>query len=201
AKLMKDKFEMLMMGEMKSFLGLQIHQSPRGIFINQSQYTMELLRKHGMEKSDTVTTPMATAKIDIDLQDTPTNQTKYRSMIGGLMYLTASRPNITFATFVCARYQARPIEKHLKEVKRIFWYLRQSIRMVLWYSKDSGFELIAYSDTDLTGCLDDYKSTNGGLQFLGDKLVRWSLKKQDCTTMSTAEAQYVSLSACYAQVI
>ncbi|GKG17624.1 hypothetical protein Tco_0362581, partial [Tanacetum coccineum] len=139
---------------------------------------MELLRKHGMEKSDTVTTPMATAKIDIDLQDTPTNQTKYRSMIGGLMYLTASRPNITFATFVCARYQARPIEKHLKEVKRIFWYLRQSINNGLWYSKYYGFKQIAYSDADLAGCLDDYKSTYGGLQFLRDKLVSWSSKSR-----------------------
>ncbi|GJU89103.1 hypothetical protein Tco_1301526 [Tanacetum coccineum] len=156
---------------------------------------MELIRKHRMEKCDTVTTPMATAKIDADLQGTPTDQTKYHSMIGGLMYLTASRPDIAFATFVCARYQARPTKKHLKEVKRIFWYLRQSINKGLWYSKDYGFELIAYSDAYLARCLDDYKSTSRGLQFLGDKLVSWSSKKQDCTAMSTAEAEYVSLSA------
>ncbi|GKE25757.1 retrovirus-related pol polyprotein from transposon TNT 1-94 [Tanacetum coccineum] len=95
-------------------------------------------------------------------------------MIGGLMYLTASRPDIAFATFICARYQAHPTEKHLKEVKRIFRYLRQTINMGLWYSKDSGFELIAYSDADLVGCNDDCKSTSGGIQFLGDKLVSWS---------------------------
>ncbi|GJT59170.1 hypothetical protein Tco_1002703 [Tanacetum coccineum] len=153
---------------------------------------MELLRKHGMEKCDTVTTPMATAKIDADLQGTPTDQTKYRSMIGRLMYLTTSRPDIAFATFVCARYQTRPTEKHLKEVKRIFRYLRQSINKGLWYSKDSVFELIAYSDADLVRCLDDYKSTPGGLQFLGDKLVSWSSKKQDCTAMpSTIELNFV----------
>ncbi|GJT15673.1 hypothetical protein Tco_0874379 [Tanacetum coccineum] len=111
-------------------------------------------------------------------------------MIGGLMYLTTSRPDIAFATFVCARYQARPIEKHLKEVKRIFRYLGQSINMGLWYSKDSRFELIAYSDIDLAACLNDYKSTSGGLQFLGDKLVNWSSKKQDCTAMSNAKAEY-----------
>ncbi|GJV54438.1 retrovirus-related pol polyprotein from transposon TNT 1-94 [Tanacetum coccineum] len=120
---------------------------------------------------------------------------------GGLMYLTASRPDIAFATFVCARYQARPTVKHLKEVKQIFWYLRQSYNMGLWYPKDSGFELIAYSDADHAGCKDDCKSTSGGLQFLGGKLVSWSSKKQDCTAMSTAEAEYVSLSACCAQVI
>ncbi|GJY55021.1 copia protein [Tanacetum coccineum] len=99
------------------------------------------------------------------------------------------------------RLQARPTEKHLKEVKRIFPYLRQSINMGLWYSKDSGFELIAYADADHAGCNDDCKSTSGGVQFLGDKLVSWSSKKQDCTAMSSAEAEYVSLSACCAQVI
>ncbi|GKA79372.1 retrovirus-related pol polyprotein from transposon TNT 1-94 [Tanacetum coccineum] len=160
---MKDNFEMSMMGGIKFFLGLQIHQSPCGIFINQSQYTKELLRKHEMEKCDNVTTPMATAKIDADLHGTPTDQTKYHSMIGRLMYLTASRSDIAFATFVCARYQARPTEKHLKEVKRVFRYLRQSINKGLWYSKEFGFELIAYLDADLAGCLDDYKNTSGGL--------------------------------------
>ncbi|GJV13068.1 retrovirus-related pol polyprotein from transposon TNT 1-94 [Tanacetum coccineum] len=100
AKLKKNNFEMSMMGKMKFFLGLQIHQFPRGIFIDQSQYTMELLRKHGMEKCDTVTTPTATAKINADLQGTPTDQTKYHSMIGGLLYLTANRPDIAFETFL-----------------------------------------------------------------------------------------------------
>ncbi|GJT12191.1 hypothetical protein Tco_0859233, partial [Tanacetum coccineum] len=99
-----------------------------------------------------------------------------------------SRPDIAFATFVCARYQARPTVKHFKEVKRIFRYLRQSYNMGLWYPKDSRFEQIAYSDADNAGCKDDCKSTSGGLQFLGEKLVSWSSKKQDCTAMSTAEA-------------
>ncbi|GKD80928.1 retrovirus-related pol polyprotein from transposon TNT 1-94, partial [Tanacetum coccineum] len=169
--LMKDNFEMSMIGEIKFFPGLQVHQSPRGIFIYQSQYTMDILKKHGMEKCDTVSTPMATTNLDADLQGTLVNQTKYRSMIGGLMYLTASRPDIAYATFVCARYQAHPTVNHLKEVKRIFRYLRQTINMGLWYSKDSGFELIAYADANHVGCNDDCKSTSGGIQFLGDKLV------------------------------
>ncbi|GKB26738.1 retrovirus-related pol polyprotein from transposon TNT 1-94 [Tanacetum coccineum] len=201
ANLMKNNFEMSMMGELKFFLGLQVHQSPRGIFISQSQYAIELLKKHGLDECVSMSTPMATERLDADLQGTPTDQTTYRRMIGGLMYLTASRPDIAFATFVCARYQARPTVKHLKEVKRIFRYLRQSYNMGLWYPKDSGFELIAYSDADHAGCKDDCKSTSGGLQFLGGKLVSWSSKKQDCTAMSTAEAEYVSLSACCAQVI
>ncbi|GJS50580.1 ribonuclease H-like domain-containing protein [Tanacetum coccineum] len=169
--------------------------------LKKALYGLKQAPRAWMEKCDTVCTPMATTKLDADLQGTQVNQTKYHSMIGGLMYLTASRPDIAFATFVCASYQAHPTEKHLKEVKRIFRYLRQTINMGLWYSKYSGFELIAYSDADLVGCNDDCKSTSGGIQFLGDKLVSWSSKKQDCTTMSTAEAEYVSLSACCAQVI
>ncbi|GJT49505.1 retrovirus-related pol polyprotein from transposon TNT 1-94 [Tanacetum coccineum] len=199
ANLMKNNFEMSMMGELMFFLGLQNHQSPRGIFISQSQYGIELLKKHGLDECVSISTPMATERLDADLQGTPTDQTTYRRRIGGLMYIIASRPYIAFATFVCARYQARPTIKHLKEVKRIFWYLRQSYNMGLWYPKDSGFELISYSDADHAGCKDDCKSTSGGLQFLGRKLVSWSLKKQDCTAMSTAEAEYVSLSACCAQ--
>ncbi|GJR51344.1 retrovirus-related pol polyprotein from transposon TNT 1-94 [Tanacetum coccineum] len=152
-------------------------------------------------KCDPISTPMATAKLDAHSQGTQVDQTKYQSMIEGLMYLTTSRLDIAFVTFVCARYQARSTAKHLKEVKQVFRYLRQTINMGLWYLKDFGFELIAYSDADHAGCNDDYKSTLGGIQFLGDKLVSWSFKKQDYTAMSTAEAEYVSLSACCAQVI
>ncbi|GKE12259.1 retrovirus-related pol polyprotein from transposon TNT 1-94 [Tanacetum coccineum] len=156
-----------------------VHQSPE-----ESLYVMDLLKKHGMEKCDTICTPMATTKLDADLHGTQVDQTKYSSMIGGFMYLTASQP-----------------EKHLKEVKRIFRYLRQTINMGLWYSKEFGFKLIAYSDADLAGCNDDCKSTSGGIQFLGDKLVSWSSKKKDCTAMSIAEVEYVSLSTYCAQVI
>ncbi|GKD93666.1 retrovirus-related pol polyprotein from transposon TNT 1-94, partial [Tanacetum coccineum] len=110
ANLMKSNFEMSMMGELKFFLGLQVHQSPRGIFISQSQYAIELLKKYGMDECVSMSTPMATERLDADLQGTPTDQMTYRRMIGGLMYLTASRPDIAFATFVCARYQACPVE-------------------------------------------------------------------------------------------
>ncbi|GJU66327.1 retrovirus-related pol polyprotein from transposon TNT 1-94 [Tanacetum coccineum] len=100
ANLMKNNFEMSMMGELKFFLGLQVHQSPRDIFISQSQYAIELLKKHGLDKCVSMSTHMATERLDADLQGTPTDQTNYRRMIGGLMYLTTSRPDIAFATFV-----------------------------------------------------------------------------------------------------
>ncbi|GJR67689.1 hypothetical protein Tco_0013754 [Tanacetum coccineum] len=106
---------MSMMGELKFFLRLQVHQSPHGIFISQSQYAIELLKKYGLDECVSMSTPMATKRLDADLQGTPTDQTTYRRMIGGLMYLTASHPDIAFATFVCALYQARPTVKHLKE--------------------------------------------------------------------------------------
>nr|GEZ14781.1 copia protein [Tanacetum cinerariifolium] len=167
-KLKHNKFEMSMMDELKFFLGIQIHQSPR----------------------------------DADLSGIPVDQMKYQSMVGALMYLTASRPDIVHATCYCARYQAKPTQKHLTVVKRIFRYLKDIINMGLWYPKDTGFELTAFLDSDHVGCLDSRKSTSGGIQFLGgDKLVSWSSKKQDCTSMSSTEAKYVSLSACCAQVL
>nr|GEU41791.1 retrovirus-related Pol polyprotein from transposon TNT 1-94 [Tanacetum cinerariifolium] len=171
--LMKSRFEMLMMGEMTFFLGLQVNQSPCGIFINQSNYVLEILKKYGMESCDPVGTPMEIKdKLDLDQNATPVDATKYRSMIGALMYLTSSRPDIVHATCLCARYQAKTTKKHLKEVKRIFCYLRGTVNTGLWYTKDSG-----------------------------EKLVSWSSKKQDCMALSTTEAEYVSLSACYAQVL
>nr|GEW25913.1 hypothetical protein [Tanacetum cinerariifolium] len=161
----------------------------------------EKVYKHGLDECVLMSTPIATERLDVDLQGTPTDKTTYRRMIGGIMYLIASRPDIAYATFLCAHYQACPTVKHLKEVKQIFRYLRQSYNIGLWYPKDFGFELIAYSDADHAGCKDDCKSTPGGLQFLGGKLVSWSLKEQDCTVMSTVKAEYVFLSACCAQVI
>nr|GEU58443.1 hypothetical protein [Tanacetum cinerariifolium] len=131
-KLMHIKFEMSMMGELKFFLGIHIHQSPH----------------------------------DADLSGTPIDQTKYRSMVGALMYLIASRPYIMHATCYCARYQAKPTEKHLTAIKRIFQYLKDTIHMGLWYPKDTGFELTAFSDSDHAGCLESRKSTSGGIQFL-----------------------------------
>nr|GEU72371.1 uncharacterized mitochondrial protein AtMg00810-like [Tanacetum cinerariifolium] len=151
--------------------------------------------KHGMDECVSMSTPMATKRRDANLQRSPTDQMTYCRKIGGLMYLKSSHLDISFATFVCARYQARPMVKHLKEVKRIFRYLRQSYNMRLGYPKDFGFELFAYSNADHAGCKDDCKSTSGGIQFLRDKLVSWSSKKHDCTAMSTAKDEYVSLSA------
>ncbi|GKC61584.1 retrovirus-related pol polyprotein from transposon TNT 1-94 [Tanacetum coccineum] len=175
---------------------------PSGIFINQSNYVLEILKKYGMESCDPVGTPMEIKdKFDLDQNGSPIDATKYRCMIGALMYLTSSRPDIVHATCLCARYQAKPTEKHLKEVKRIFRYFWGTVNMGLWYTKDSGIELTGFSDSDYAGCKDTFKSTSSGAHFLGENLVSWSSKKQDCTALSTAEAEYVSLSACCTQVL
>ncbi|GKA19973.1 retrovirus-related pol polyprotein from transposon TNT 1-94, partial [Tanacetum coccineum] len=195
--LMKSRFKMSMMGEMTFFLGLLVNQSPCGIFINQSNYVLEILKKYGMETCDPIGTPMEIKdKLDLDQNGTLVDAMKYRSMIGALMYLTSSRPDIIHATCLCAWYQAKPTEKHLKEVKRIFRYLQGTNNMGLWYTKDSGFELTGFLDVDYAGCKDTFKSTSSGAQFLGENLVSWSSKKPDCMTLSSTEAEYVSLSAC-----
>nr|GEU41147.1 hypothetical protein [Tanacetum cinerariifolium] len=158
--LMKSRFEMSMIGEITFFFGLQVNQSPSGIFINQSKYVHEILKKYGLNTCDIIGTPMDIKdKLDLDQIGTPVNETKYHSMIGALMYLTSSRPNIIHATSVCARYQAHPTEKHLKEVKRIFRYLWRTVNLGLWYTKDSGFELTGFLDADYARCKDTFKST------------------------------------------
>ncbi|GKF12575.1 retrovirus-related pol polyprotein from transposon TNT 1-94, partial [Tanacetum coccineum] len=143
--------------------GIQIHQCPRGIFINQAKYAQEILKKHGMTSCDSIGTPMATKHLDADLSGTLVDQTKYHSMVGALMYLTASKLDIVHATCYCAPYQAKLTEKHLIAVKRIFRYLKDSINMGLWYPKDTGFKLTAFSDSDHAGCLDSRKSTSGSI--------------------------------------
>ncbi|GJZ11397.1 retrovirus-related pol polyprotein from transposon TNT 1-94 [Tanacetum coccineum] len=124
ADLMKSRFEISMIGEMTFFLNLQVNQSPRGIFINQFNYMSEILTKYGMDKCDPIGTPTEQKdKLELDQNGTLVDAMKYHSMIGALMYLTSSRPDIIHATCFCARYQAKPTEKHLKEIKRIFRYL------------------------------------------------------------------------------
>ncbi|GKF62188.1 hypothetical protein Tco_0182242, partial [Tanacetum coccineum] len=134
---------------------LQISQSPRGIFLNQSKYALESFKKYGMESSDPVDTPMMEkSKLDEDTQGNVVDPTHYRGMIGTLMYLIARRPDLTFALCMCARYQAKPTEKHPHAVKRIFKYLRGIVNRGLWHPKDSSIALTAYADADHAGCQD-----------------------------------------------
>ncbi|GJY77545.1 retrovirus-related pol polyprotein from transposon TNT 1-94 [Tanacetum coccineum] len=171
AKIMCLKFKMSMMGKISFFLGLQISQSPRGIFINQSKYALESLKKYGFESCDPVDTPMVEkSKLDEDKEGKAVDPSHYRGMIDTLLYLTASRPDLQFAICMCARYQARPTKKHLNAVKRIFQYLKGTIHRGLWYLKDSSFALTTFADADHAGCQDTRRSTSGSIQLLGDRL-------------------------------
>ena len=201
SKLMQSRYQMSMMGELSYFLGLQVKQTDDGIFINQSKYTKNLLKRFNMLESSSASTPMATAtKLD-QHQGTEVDVTSYRGMIGSLLYLTASRPDIMYATCLCARFQAQPREPHLTAVKRIFRYLKGNPDLGLWYPRESDFNLIGYSDADFVGCKVDRKSTSGGCQFLGDRLVSWSSKKQKSISTSTAEAEYIAAGSCCAQIL
>ncbi|GJR60871.1 retrovirus-related pol polyprotein from transposon TNT 1-94 [Tanacetum coccineum] len=166
------------------------------------KYALEILKKYGMDSSDSVNTPMVDkTKLDEDLQGKTVDPTHYRGMIGSFMYPTSSRPDLVFAVCMCARYQTRPTEKHLHAVKRIFRNLKGTTNLGLWYSKDTSIALIAYADVDHAGCQDTRISTSGSAQFLGDRLVIWSSKKHKSTAISSTEAEYIALSGCCAQIL
>nr|GEY29073.1 integrase, catalytic region, zinc finger, CCHC-type, peptidase aspartic, catalytic [Tanacetum cinerariifolium] len=165
-----------------------ISQSPRGIFINQSKYAPESLKKYDFESCDPVDTPMVEkSKLDEDKEGKAVDPSHYRGMIGTLLYLTASRPDLQFAICVCARYQARPTEEHLHAIKRIFRYIRGTINQGLWYPKDSSVALTAFADADHAGCQDTHCSTSDSLQFLGERLINWSSKRQKSAAISSTE--------------
>ncbi|GJY88933.1 hypothetical protein Tco_0503561 [Tanacetum coccineum] len=189
-------------GELTFFLGLQVTQKDDGTFISQDKYVDEILKKFGFSTVKTTSTPMETSKPllkDAEAEDVDVHL--YRSMIGSLMYLTSSRPDIMFVVCACARFQVTPKVSHLHAVKRIFRYLKGQPKLGLWYPKDSPFDLEAYTDSDYAGASLDRKSTTGGCQFLGSRLISWQCKKQTIVANSTTEAEYVAAASCCGQVL
>ncbi|GKE82203.1 hypothetical protein Tco_1552203 [Tanacetum coccineum] len=136
-------------------------------------------------------------KLDEDPLGIPVNQTRFRSMVSSLMYLTASRPDLVFAVCMCARYQASPTKKHLEALKRVFRYLKGTINWGLWYPKYTTMALTTYA----RGCQDTRRSTSRSAQFLGDKLVSWSSKKQKSTAISTTKDEYIAMSGCCTHIL
>nr|GEY19209.1 retrovirus-related Pol polyprotein from transposon TNT 1-94 [Tanacetum cinerariifolium] len=202
ANLMYSKFKMSMMGKISFFLGLQISQSPRGIFINQSKYALESQKKYGFESCDLVDTLMVEkSKMEDHKERKAVDPSHYRGMIGTLLYLTASRPDLQFAICMCARYQARPTKKHVHVVKRIFRYLHGTVHQGLWYPKDSSVALTAFADADHAGCQDTHRITSGSVQFLGERLISWSSKRKKSAAISSTEAKYIALSGCCTKIL
>ncbi|GJV50147.1 putative ribonuclease H-like domain-containing protein [Tanacetum coccineum] len=199
--LMKGEFEMSAMGELTFFLGLQVKQQPDGIFISQDKYVQDMLRKFDMESVRPATTPFEASKPKSkDEPDDAVNVHLYRSMIGSLMYLTASRPDIQFAVSACSRHQVTPLTSNLNAVKKIFKYLKGQPKLGLWYPRDSPFVLEAYSDSDYAGLM-VRKSTLVDFQFLGRRLISWQCKKQTIVATSSTEAEYVAAANCCGQVL
>ncbi|GJX15810.1 putative ribonuclease H-like domain-containing protein [Tanacetum coccineum] len=195
-KMMHKKFQMGSIGELTFFLGLQVKQKKDGIFISQDKYMTEILKKFVFFDVKTASTPMETQKPLIKDEDgEEVDVYLYRSMIGSLMYLTSLRPNIMFVVCACARYQVNPKVSHLHAMKRIFRYLKGQPKLGLWYPKDSPFDLVAYIDSDYARASLDRKSTTGGCQFFGCRLISCQCKKQTVVANSTTKAEYVATSS------
>ena len=193
---------MSMMGELQFFLGLQIKQCKDGMFVHQAKYTSDMVKKFGMDDSKPLTTPMGTTTaLDADEDGEPVDQKEYRSMIGSLLYLTATRLDIQFSVCLCARFQASPRTSHRQAVKRIFRYLNYTSEFGLWYSASSTLRLHGYSDADFARCQLDSNSTSGCCQFLVSSLVSWSSRKQSNVAQSTTEAEYVAAASCCSQLL
>ncbi|MFS7942027.1 putative RNA-directed DNA polymerase [Helianthus anomalus] len=199
---MKKKFGMSSMGEMKFFLGLQVEQLPDGIFIHQTKYVKDVLDKFDMKDCSPASTPLAQNHgICPDEQGVKMDETLYRSIIGSLMYLTASRPDIMYPTCLCARYQSNPKQSHLTIVKRILRYLKGCPSIGLWYPRSGDFTLSGFADSNFGSCKQNAKSTTAGFQFFGTRLVTWQCKKQTAVALSTCEAEYVSASSYCSQIL
>ncbi|GJW58936.1 putative ribonuclease H-like domain-containing protein [Tanacetum coccineum] len=186
--LMKGRFQMSSMGELIFFLGLQVKQKTDGIFISYDKYVVDMLKKFDLASVKTAITPIETKMaLTKDEEADEVDVHLYRSMIGSLMYLTTSRPNIMFTVCACSRFQVTPKTLHLNAVKRIFKYLKGKPNFCLWYPRESSFDLEAYSDSDYAGENLDRKSTTSGCQFLRSRLISWQCKKQTIVATSTTK--------------
>ncbi|GKC89159.1 putative ribonuclease H-like domain-containing protein, partial [Tanacetum coccineum] len=170
-----------------------LQQKKDGIFISQDKYVDEILKKFNYTDVKSASTPVDLEKPLVKDGDADNVDVHlYRSMIGSLMYLTTSRLDIMFVVCACARFQVTPKTSQLLVIKRIFKYLKGKPTLGLWYSRDSPFELVAYTDSDYAGATQDRKSTTGGCLFLGNRLISWQCKKQIVVSTSTTKAEYAS---------
>nr|GEV73729.1 uncharacterized mitochondrial protein AtMg00810-like [Tanacetum cinerariifolium] len=199
-KMMHQRFRMSSIGELTFFLGLQVKQKDDGIFIIQDMYVANILKKFDFTTIKTASTLMEPNKTlikDVEAEDVDVHL--YRSMIGSLMYLTASKPDIMFVICACARFQVTLKTSHLYAVKRIFRYSKGQPKLGLWYHRDSPFNLKAFSDSDYAGASLNRKSITGGFQFLGKRLISWQCKKQTIVANSTTKEEYVAAASCCGQ--
>jgi hypothetical protein len=201
---MKKEFSMTDLGKMRYFLGVEVKQCDQGIFIHQHKYASEILNRFGMESCNQVCSPIVPGcKLVKDEKGKATDATLYKQMIGCLMYLLATRPDMTFSVCLAARYMDRPTEMHVAAVKRILRYLKGTLKLgILYKHKDGvGLKMQGWTDSDYAGDYDDRRSTSGYVFTIGSSAVCWSSKKQPIVTLSTTEAEFVSAASSACQCI
>jgi hypothetical protein len=151
-EMMENEFQMSMMGELTFFLGIQVKQTKQGTFLHQAKYTKDLMKKFNMTEFKLMSTPMSTTmSLGLDEYGEAIDQREYRSIIGSLLYLIATRSNIQFTVCLCARFQASPHSSHRMTVQRIFRYLKYTLEFGIWYSASSSLDLVGFSDADFVG--------------------------------------------------
>jgi Reverse transcriptase (RNA-dependent DNA polymerase) len=188
---LSKEFEMKNLGGLKYFLGIEVSRSKEGIFLSQRKYILDLLTEVGMINCKPVDTPMVqNLKLDIEPNKRPENRERYQKLVGKLIYLSHTRPDITYAVSVVSRFMHCPSEEHMEAVMRILRYLKGAPGRGIYFRKYQHLEVVGYSDADWAGCAIDRKSTAGYFTFVGGNLVTWKSKKQNVVTLSSAEAEF-----------
>jgi Reverse transcriptase (RNA-dependent DNA polymerase) len=199
---MMKEFEMTDLRLMKYFLGLEVKQHEKNIFVSQEAYAKEILKRFVMENCNPIVTPMELGtKLSRYDEGDEVDTNLYRSLIRNLRYLTCTRPDIMFVVGVTSRYMENPKTSHWKATKRILRYVQGTVDLRLHYSKTNNFKLTGYSDGDWYGDIDDRKSISGFAFYVGDTIFTWLSKKQAIVTLSTCEAEYVAALLCVNHVI
>ncbi|RVW51356.1 Retrovirus-related Pol polyprotein from transposon TNT 1-94 [Vitis vinifera] len=197
---MKLEFDMTDLGKMKYFLGMEVLQNSEGIYISQRKYAKEVLERFGMEKSNSVKNPIVPGdRLTKNEGGVKVDATKYKQLVGSLMYLTATRPDLMYVVCLISRFMASPTEMHLQAAKRVLRYLKGTVDLGVFYQNEGNGELMAYTDSDYAGDVDDRKSTSGYVFLLSEGAVAWSSKKQPVVTLSTTKAEFVAAASCACQ--
>jgi hypothetical protein len=197
-------FSMTDLGKMKFFLGIEVNQTDNGIFIHQNKYANEILVKFGMENCNKVCSPIVPGcKLTKNEEGKAADNKWYKQVVGSLMYMLATRPDLAYSVCLIARFMERPTEVHVAAVKRIIRYLKGSTGYGILYKKqtDEEIQMYGWTDSDYAGDLDDRKSTSGYVFKLGNGIISWSSKKQPIVTLSTTEAEFVAAASCACQGI
>lgn len=199
---MKDEFDMTDLGKMRYFLGIEVIQKADGIFICQRKYAAELIERFGMQNYNFVCNPIVPGqKVGRDEAGVKVDSTLYKQMVGSLMYLTATRPDLMFVVSLISRFMANPTELHFGTAKRIMRYVKGTLEFGIWYQREGKSELLGYTDSDYAGDVDDSRSTSGYVFLMSGGAVAWSSRKQPIVTLSTTEAEYVAAATCACQAI